>query len=221
MFAKAPIHDLAGYGIDGIDGGTMPTSCFPRFNRNGTFPKSCFPRFNKNGAFLKSFAPVFSRNGIFPKMCLTSCQWDSLHPDTQATWDSLSDMVKTIIFGLQKDPARCNLYNISAFDILQVDMHDFQLNCIEDTDNTPSDPDIDHGDAGVQVDGDLQVPVLCGEQPIFLQGILHELVDLNNLDRASTDDFELDSVCWMELVCSLIFCCLSLVPFPSIVCLEN
>jgi len=36
---KAPIHDLAGYGINDIDG-TMPRSCFPIFSRNGTFLKS-------------------------------------------------------------------------------------------------------------------------------------------------------------------------------------
>jgi len=36
---KVPIHDLAGCGIDDIDG-TMPKSCFSRFNRNRTFPKS-------------------------------------------------------------------------------------------------------------------------------------------------------------------------------------
>ena len=57
----------------------------------------------------------------------------------------------------------------------------------------------DLGDAGVQVeDGDLQVPALLGEQPILLQGILHELVDLENLDSASAADFELDNVLWMN-----------------------
>jgi len=69
MFAKAPIHDLAGYGINDIDG-TIPKSHASRLYRNGTFPKSQ--------------VSIFYRNGTFPKLCLTSCQWNSLHPDTQA-----------------------------------------------------------------------------------------------------------------------------------------
>jgi len=40
--------------------------------------------------------------------------------------------------------------------------------------------------------------VLLGEQPILLQGILHELFDLENLDSASAADLELDNVLWMN-----------------------
>ena len=63
---------------------------------------------------------------------------------------------KAIILGLCKDPGKCtvNLYNISAFNFLQANMHDLQLDDIEDTDNTPPDSDDDHGDAGAQVDKD-------------------------------------------------------------------
>ncbi len=58
---KAPILDLAGYAINGIDG-NMPRSC----------------------------SSIFHRNGTFPKLHLTHCQWNSLQPNTQATWDLLS-----------------------------------------------------------------------------------------------------------------------------------
>ncbi len=75
-------------------------------------------------------------------------------------------MVKAIILGLHKDPARCN--------------------------------QIDLGDAGVQVDGDLQVPALLVKQLILLQGILLEPVTLENLDGASSNDFDLDSVLWIK-----------------------
>ena len=47
-----------------------------------------------------------------------------------------------------------NLHNISAFNFLQANMHDLQLDDIKDTDNTPPDPDDEHGDAGVQPDED-------------------------------------------------------------------
>jgi len=103
MIAKVPIHDLADCGFNEIDG-TMPRSHFP----------------------------IFFTNRTFWKLCQTSHQWNSLHPDSQATWDLLSDMVKAIIVGLLKDPARCNLNDLR--------------------------------DAEVQVDGDLQVPALLGEQ---------------------------------------------------------
>jgi len=45
-----------------------------------------------------------------------------------------------------------NLHNISAFNFLQANMHDLQLDDIKDTDNTPPDPDDDHGDTEAQVD---------------------------------------------------------------------
>jgi len=70
--------------------------------------------------------------------------------------DLLSDEAKAIILGLCKDPGKCtvNLHNISVFNFLQANMHDLQLDNIEDTDNTPPDPDDDHGDAGTQLDED-------------------------------------------------------------------
>jgi len=46
--------------------------------------------------------------------------------------------------------------------------------------------------------GDLQVHALLGEQPILLQGIHHELVDMAKLDSASANVFELDNVLWMN-----------------------
>jgi len=101
-----------------------------------------------------------------PTLHLTSHQWNSFHPDTQTAWNLLSEMVKAIILGLHKDPARCN--------------------------------QIDLGDAGVQVDGDLQVPALLVKQLILLQGILLEPVTLENLDGASSNDFDLDSVLWIK-----------------------
>ncbi len=53
-------------------------------------------------------------------------------------------------------------------------------------------------DAGVQEGGDLQVPSLLGKQLILFQGILYEPVTLENLDGASSDDFDPDSVLWIK-----------------------
>ncbi len=106
--------------------------------------------------------PTFNRNGMFTNHVLlhligTECQqWHSLQPEAQATWDLLLDEAKAIILGLHKDSGEhsVNLHNISAFDFLQASMHDLKLDDIEDTDNTPPDPDDDHG---AQVD---EVPAL-------------------------------------------------------------
>ena len=97
------------------------------------------------------------------KLCLSSQQWHSLQPEAQATWDLLSDEAKAIILGLCKDPRKCtvNLHNISAFNFLQANMHDLQLDDIEDTDNIPPDPDDDHGDAEAQVDEDTSAALLA------------------------------------------------------------
>jgi len=146
---KVLVHDLAGCGIDDIDG-TMSMSPFPIFSTNGTFPKS--------------HVSIFSTHGTFWKLCLTSHHWNSFHLDTQAAWDLLSEAVKAIILGLLKDPATCSLNDL--------------------------------GDPTAQ--GDLQVHALLGEQPILLQGIHHELVDMAKLDSASADVFELDNVLWMN-----------------------
>ncbi len=45
---------------------------------------------------------------------------------------------------------------------------------------------------------DLHVPELHGQQWVLLQGILHEQVNLENLDIASADAFDLDNVLWMD-----------------------
>jgi len=65
-------------------------------------------------------------------------------------------------FWAYKDPGNCrvNLHKISAFDFLQANMHDLQLEDIVDTDNTPPDPDDDHGDAGTQADEDNSTELL-------------------------------------------------------------
>jgi len=47
-----------------------------------------------------------------------------------------------------------NLHNISAHDFIQANIHDLHLESIEDNDNTPPDPDDDHGDAGTQAEED-------------------------------------------------------------------
>jgi len=51
-------------------------------------------------------------NGTFGKLCLTSCQWNILQQNTQAALDLLSEVVKVVILGLLKDPARCSLNNL-------------------------------------------------------------------------------------------------------------
>jgi len=69
---------------------------------------------------------------------LSSQQWHSLQPEAQAIWDLLSDEAKAIILGLCKDPGKhmVNLHNISAYDLLQANMHNLYLDDMEDTDNT-------------------------------------------------------------------------------------
>jgi len=57
--------------------------------------------------------------------------------------------------GLHKDSGKhsVNHHNISTFDFLQANMHDIQLDDIEDTDKPPPKKfNDDHGDAGAQVD---------------------------------------------------------------------
>ena len=94
---------------------------------------------------------------------MSSQQWHSLQPETQATWDLLSDEAKAIILGLCKDPGKrtVNLHNISAYDFLQANIHDLQLDDMEDTDSTPPDPDDDHGEDEAQVDEDTSTALLA------------------------------------------------------------
>ncbi len=109
-------------------------------------------------------APAFAGNGTLPRPCLTSQQWHSLQPDARATWDLLSDEAKAIILGLHKDPGKqmANLHNISAYDFIQVNMHDLHLErSIEDNNNTPPDPDDDHGDSGTQAEEDNNTELLA------------------------------------------------------------
>jgi len=93
---------------------------------------------------------------------LTSQQWHSLQPDARATWDLLSDEAKAIILGLRKDPGKqlANLHNISAYDFIQANFHDFHVEDIVDTDNTLPDPDDDHGDAEAQAEEDNSTELL-------------------------------------------------------------
>ncbi len=93
---------------------------------------------------------------------MTSQQWHSLQPDAQATWDLLSDEAKAIILGLCKDPRKqlANLHNIGACDFIQANFHDFHVEDIVDTDNTPPDPNDDHGDADAQAEEDNSTELL-------------------------------------------------------------
>ncbi len=59
-----------------------------------------------------------------------------------------------------------NLCNISAFDFLQANMHDLQL---DDIDNTPPNPDDDHGDAEVDEDNSAALLAFLSKQ----QGSTH------------------------------------------------
>ena len=72
-------------------------------------------------------------------------QWHSLQPEARATWDLLSDEAKAIILGLRKDPGKrtVNLHNISAYDFLQANMHDLQLDDMEDVKQWVWDPILD------------------------------------------------------------------------------
>ncbi len=80
----------------------------------------------------------------------------------------------------------------------------------------------DLGDSGVQVDGNLQVPVLLGKQPFLLQGILHEPVDLEKQVQVQMI-LRLTVPFGSSHCCSLLIPCLSLVPLPlpCFVYLEN
>jgi len=110
-----------------------------------------------------SKAPAFARNGTSPRPCLTSQQWHSLQPDAWATWDLLSDEAKAIILGLCKDPRKwlANLHNISAYDFIQANFHEFHAEDIVDTDNAPLDPDDDHGEAEAQAEEDSSTELLA------------------------------------------------------------
>jgi len=54
-----------------------------------------------------------------------------------------------------------NLHNISAYDFIQANMHDLHLESIEDNDNTPLDPDDNHGDAETQAEEDNSTKLLA------------------------------------------------------------
>ena len=94
--------------------------------------------------------------GLLSRPRLTGQQWHSLDPEARVIWDQLSDEAKAIILGLKKDPGKrsANLHSISAYDFLQANMHSIQLEDTDDFDNTPPDPDDDHGNADAQVDDD-------------------------------------------------------------------
>jgi len=82
----------------------------------------------------------------------------------RATWDLLSDEAKAIILGLHKDPGKwlANLHNMSAFNFIQANMHDFHVDNIADTANTLlPDPDDDYGDAEAQAEEDNSTELLA------------------------------------------------------------
>jgi len=69
--------------------------------------------------------------------CLTGQQWKNLHPDAQVTWDQLPDEAKAIILGMHKPNNRhsANLHEISAYDFIQANLHELQLDGVNDPDN--------------------------------------------------------------------------------------
>ncbi len=103
----------------------------------------------------RSKASAFARNWISSRPCLTCQQWHSLQPDARATWDLLLDEAKAIILGLCKDPRKQ-----MAYDFLQANIHDLHMEDIQDNDNSPMDPDDDHGDAGSQAEEDNSTKLL-------------------------------------------------------------
>jgi len=60
-----------------------------------------------------------------------------LHPDAHAIWDLLPDEAKAIIIGVHKPPNKhsANLHEISAFDFIQANLHELQLEGVNDPDN--------------------------------------------------------------------------------------
>jgi len=77
-----------------------------------------------------------------------------MQPEACATWELLSDEAKAIILGLCKDAGKhvVNLHNISAFDFLQVNLHESLLDHIKKPIEILPDPDKDQADARPQLD---------------------------------------------------------------------
>jgi len=64
---------------------------------------------------------------------------------------------------LCKDPGKrlANLHNISAYDFIQANFHEYHVEDIVDTDGTPPDPDDDHGIAEAQAEEDNSTKLLA------------------------------------------------------------
>ncbi len=76
-------------------------------------------------------------------------QWKSLQPDARVMWDQLPDKAKTIILSVHKPNNRrsANLHEISAYDFIQANLHELQLDGPNGPDNPPgtkSTPGEDH-----------------------------------------------------------------------------
>jgi len=78
---------------------------------------------------------------------LTGQQWKSLHPDARVTWDQLPDEAKGIILGMRKPSNRrsANLHDISAYDFIQANLHELQLDDSNDTGNFLTDESVPGG----------------------------------------------------------------------------
>jgi len=66
-------------------------------------------------------------------------QWKSLQLDARVMWDQLPDKAKTIILSVHKPNNRrsANLHEISAYDFIQANLHELQLDGPNGPDNPP------------------------------------------------------------------------------------
>ena len=129
-------------------------------------PRSCFPIVSTNRTFPKSRDSIFSTNGTFPKSRV------SIFSTNRTFW-------KLCLTSCQWNSFHLDTH--ARWDLLSEAVKAIILGLLKEPARCNFN---DLGDPGAQVDGNLQVHALLGKQPILLQGICHELVDLENLDSA-------------------------------------
>ena len=119
-----------------------------------------------DGTMPTSCFPIFSTNGTFPSSCV------SIFSTNRTFW-------KLCLTSCQWNSFHLDTH--ARWDLLSEAVKAIILGLLKEPARCNFN---DLGDPGAQVDGNLQVHALLGKQPILLQGICHELVDLENLDSA-------------------------------------
>jgi len=121
------------------------------------------PRFGQSGMSRNACNSPLPAKGNPMKPHLSIQQWHSLQPEAHTTWNLLLDEAKAIILGLCKDPGKqtVNLHNISAYDFLQVNLHESLPDDNGDSIEILLDPNKDQADADPQLDKDTSTVLLA------------------------------------------------------------